>query len=185
MTVNQRTLEGYKKHLTTKQPFNFLAEEYSIQAKNFTYLKGLHKTLPEESFSKLESCIEENVPVRLDNGVSTKSLELIWQDVKKGHLVLDRASGKHIYLVKSDKYYRVGLAANVNSRIASLQVGNPVEIELVKSVPIESEDCKLVDRLREKFVPKQARPDSQWFLLRGKEVEEIKEIMETLNGKTE
>lgn len=184
MTVNQRTLNGYKTHLNTNQSFKFLAKEYSVAAKQFTYMKGLHKRLSKEEFSKLVDCIEKNKSVKLGNGTSTKSLEIISREVKNGHLVMGEAYSKYLYMIRSGEYCGIGVSANVNSRIAALQVGNPVEIELIESVPVESEDCKLVDELCEEFVTKQARPDSQWFLLDDEDIKKVKSTMEKLNDKT-
>ena len=80
---------------------------------------------------------------------------------------------KKVYLLKTDEYYKIGIANNVNRRISQLQTGNSRVIKLV--------DCyeslyasKIEGTLHNKFA--YARKEGEWFDLSLKdEVDFLKE----------
>ena len=83
-------------------------------------------------------------------------------------------SGRYLYLLRCNKYYKIGISSSLEQRIDYLQIGNPYEIDLLMAVKIGNslESEKL---LHERFSHRRVR--GEWFELDTKELEEVKDLM--------
>ena len=69
---------------------------------------------------------------------------------------------RFIYIVKSDKYYKIGLAKNTNNRLQSFQTSTPKKVKLIFEKEVE--DYVRVEKdLHKKFKKKRIR--GEWFKL--------------------
>ena len=83
--------------------------------------------------------------------------------------------GSWLYLIKCDEFYKIGIAWDVESRLNSLQCGNPYELELVWAV--KAIDAKNAEKLlHEDF--KDKRVFREWFVLNDADVERIKKLVD-------
>lgn len=86
---------------------------------------------------------------------------------------------QYVYLVRSGKYYKIGIANNPKERINQIQVGNPHKIIFVSCYFMK--DAGIVEKaLHSAFSEKQV--NREWFALDEKEVEKFNNICETLGG---
>lgn len=72
----------------------------------------------------------------------------------------------HVYFVRNGKKngaIKIGLARDVAKRISELQIGNPVELNLIASIPVKNrkEAEKLEKMLHKKFSNQNIR--GEWF----------------------
>lgn len=82
---------------------------------------------------------------------------------------------KFIYVLKSDKYYKIGIAKEVAKRMRELQTGDPVKHLFVCSSFFENAP-KFESRLHEAF--HEYRVGGEWFELPPEKLEELIEILE-------
>lgn len=68
----------------------------------------------------------------------------------------------YIYVIRCHKYYKIGIASNIESRINSLQCGNPYRLEIVYA--IKAPNARYTEeKLHEYF--KENRYFREWFEL--------------------
>lgn len=81
----------------------------------------------------------------------------------------------YIYLIKCDEFYKIGIAWDIDSRLNSLQCGNPYELELMVAKRVKNAktlELKLHELVKDKRVFR------EWFKLDDNDILKIKEIME-------
>lgn len=99
-----------------------------------------------------------------------KSLERI------SNVKLEKSKGKYIYVLKCDKYYKIGIASNINSRLNTLQCGNPFEIEVILATR-NAKAKELEKALHDAFI--EFKHKREWFMLENDFVEKLKVFIET------
>ena len=86
----------------------------------------------------------------------------------------------YLYVVKCNEYYKIGVASNVEARLAALQTGNPYEL-IVKSC-FEFDNANSIEQaLHQKFSEKQKH--GEWFVLNDDDVRQFETICNLLGGK--
>jgi len=76
----------------------------------------------------------------------------------------------YLYLIKCHKYYKIGVAFDIENRLNSLQCGNPYKLDLI--IAVKNPDSKeLEEILHKKFEDKRVR--REWFELSQKDVDFI------------
>lgn len=77
---------------------------------------------------------------------------------------------KHVYLIKSGDYHKIGIAKNVKSRMDSLNAANPLSLELVASS--KCKQARQVERyLHDKYA--EQRVKLEWFKLNDEQITEV------------
>jgi hypothetical protein len=87
-------------------------------------------------------------------------------------------SNRFIYVLKSRKYYKIGIAKDVEKRMRELQTGDPIKHLFVCSSFFEDAP-KFEKRLHEAF--DEYRVEGEWFELPPEKLEELIEILESKN----
>jgi hypothetical protein len=88
--------------------------------------------------------------------------------------------GNCIYLAKCERYYKIGVAANLNSRLNTMRNANPFDIELIDSV--FTSDCLDIElKLHNRFAAQLHR--NEWFLLSKDDVEGVLELFQAIRFK--
>lgn len=86
--------------------------------------------------------------------------------------------GLYLYLLRCNEFYKIGIASNMNSRLNSLQCGNPYNIEIITAKRIK--DAREIEQaLHEKLF--EFKHKREWFLLDdidGEFVVDLKEFIE-------
>lgn len=86
---------------------------------------------------------------------------------------------QYLYLVRCNEYYKIGIANDVDSRMAALQIGNPYPLALEACFGFPN--AEIVERaLHQKFSQNNVR--GEWFILTGKLVTEYKHLCSALGG---
>jgi FKBP-type peptidyl-prolyl cis-trans isomerase 2 len=86
---------------------------------------------------------------------------------------------QYLYLIKCQQFYKIGVANDVENRLAQLSTGNPFELRVLAIFGYENAEC--VERaLHQKFANRRER--GEWFSLDNAEVEVLAEICDTLGG---
>lgn len=85
---------------------------------------------------------------------------------------------KYIYIIKCGRYYKIGIAKNVNARMQSIHTSNPNTVKVIYT--------KEVEKAREvethiHNVYQDYRHKLEWFLLAKEQIEEIKKYLEDDN----
>lgn len=88
----------------------------------------------------------------------------------------DKSKGKYIYILKCDKYYKIGIASNINSRLNTLQCGNPFEIEVV--IATRNAKAKELEKSLHGALA-EFKHKREWFVLDTDFVEKLKNFIET------
>ena len=80
---------------------------------------------------------------------------------------------KNVYILRGgDKFYKVGVAVNVSSRISSIKTSNPFKVELVASRFLE--DAESVEQeLHIKLREYQTNAQNEWFEMKPAQVLEL------------
>ncbi len=73
-----------------------------------------------------------------------------------------------VYIVKCDKYYKIGYTKRLGSRITQLRVGNPFPIELIHNVEVA--DAENLEGLLHEAVEKYLYR-GEWFILPKKAIQ--------------
>jgi hypothetical protein len=85
----------------------------------------------------------------------------------------------YVYLIQSDRYFKIGIANDVESRLSQLQTGNPNE--LVIESCYEFPNAQAVETvLHQKF--SSVRKLGEWFLLSNTGLQEFDTLCEMLGG---
>jgi hypothetical protein len=83
------------------------------------------------------------------------------------------ATASGVYLIKADKYYKIGCSRDVYTRFNSIYRTLPFEAVLLHHIPCsgyERAEAALHTRYKDKLVK------NEWFLLNDQDVEEIKAL---------
>lgn len=83
--------------------------------------------------------------------------------------------GKYLYIIRCDKYYKIGTASNMVSRLNSLQCGNPFELEIICAFRTKKA-YQLEKELHSEL--KQFNHKREWFLLDEVFVKELSLFIE-------
>jgi len=85
----------------------------------------------------------------------------------------------NIYLILSEPYCKIGIANDVESRLATLQTGNPVELKILAC--FEFPNASIVEKvLHQKYEGLRIR--GEWFRMSSAQVEEFKNLCLALGG---
>lgn len=76
----------------------------------------------------------------------------------------------NLYIIKCGDWYKIGTAVDVAARLRGLQIGNPVELTLYKSYPVER-SFAIEQVLHKTFSSK--RGIGEWFKLSEDDLEHI------------
>lgn len=88
---------------------------------------------------------------------------------------------QYIYLIQSGEYYKIGIANDPKSRLAQLQTGNPIKLQLVFCYGFE--DASAVERvLHQKYTD--LRINGEWFGFDHSPEYEFSQICFMLGGKS-
>lgn len=82
-------------------------------------------------------------------------------------------NGVYIYLIRCDSFYKIGIASNLESRLNTLQCGNPFELDLVWAAKIK-DAIETEELLHELY--KEKRRFREWFFLNEADVAYIKSL---------
>jgi Meiotically up-regulated gene 113 len=85
-----------------------------------------------------------------------------------------------IYLVKCERYYKIGVAANLNNRLSTMRNDNPFDIELIDSV-FTNDFAAIEVKLHNRFAAQLHR--NEWYLLSKDDVEGILELFQAIRLK--
>lgn len=85
-----------------------------------------------------------------------------------------------LYLVKCQSFYKIGVASNIESRLASLQTGNPYPLEVVCHFEFEN-PAPVEQALHQRFEAQCER--LEWFNLSASDIATLNEICLLLGGK--
>jgi hypothetical protein len=83
--------------------------------------------------------------------------------------------GDYLYIIKCDIYYKIGITSNIESRLNSLQCGNPFELEIVCAFRVKNAN-KLEKALHSGL--KIFNHKREWFILDLDFVEDLKNFIE-------
>lgn len=86
---------------------------------------------------------------------------------------------QYLYLIQCKDYYKIGIASDVSSRLASLQTGNPFMLNLVCDYGFDN--AEIIERsLHQRYRCK--RGIGEWFTLNEKDINDISTVCEMLGG---
>jgi hypothetical protein len=88
--------------------------------------------------------------------------------------------GNCLYLVKCERYHKIGNAINLNSYLNTMRNANPFDIELIDSV-FTSDFADIELKLHNRFAAQLHR--NEWFLLSKDDVEGILELFQAIRFK--
>ena len=172
-TIPQKALQAYLDVKEGKIRFySRAAEAYGINRKLVSYLCSIINTMSSSEEETLCTIINEDRFLYFSNREKTKSLEVAAKLLSEGHTLIDSYSDEvtAVYILKSDKYYKIGVSSAITKRIGMLQTGNPHIIELVcqKYFTESSDAYKEEKRLHTKYIDKQVR--REWFELAPQDI---------------
>jgi Meiotically Up-regulated Gene 113 (MUG113) protein len=86
---------------------------------------------------------------------------------------------QYLYLIESQHFCKIGIANDVQSRLAQLSTGNPFELKLLACYSYEN--AEVVERsIHQRFAEKRAR--GEWFALGEQDLSEFHQICLLLGG---
>jgi len=80
----------------------------------------------------------------------------------------------YVYLIKQDKYYKIGRAQNIKSRVKIYKTENPKPIKIILQNQVD-DYIKVETELLRKYKHKQYR--GEWFLLNNQDVKDIEQCL--------
>lgn len=86
---------------------------------------------------------------------------------------------QYLYLIRCQQYYKIGVASDVQSRLAQLSTGNPFELEPVTVCGFDNASA-VETVLHQRFASKRTR--GEWFALDADDVTLIDKIIYLLGG---
>jgi hypothetical protein len=89
---------------------------------------------------------------------------------------------QYIYLIRCQNFYKIGVANDVQSRLAQLSTGNPFPLELMAAFGFENANA-VETVFHQKFACRWQR--GEWFSLNPPELEIFTQICQMLDGKEE
>lgn len=85
-----------------------------------------------------------------------------------------------LYLIRCGIHYKIGVARDVSDRLAQLQTGNPVLLELIASFEFDS--AEIAERaMHQKF--SHLRGTGEWFALSSLDVAQFNQVSFLLGGR--
>jgi len=75
-----------------------------------------------------------------------------------------------VYLLKCNKYYKIGITSNINDRLSTIRMSNPYKVELIYCEYFD-DYIKVEKELHTKYLKKRIR--GEWFELTKDDVEAI------------
>jgi hypothetical protein len=89
---------------------------------------------------------------------------------------------QYLYLIKCQQFYKIGIANDVQSRLAQLSTGNPFELQVIRVFGYEN--AEVVERaIHQRF--SQNRRRGEWFELDTNDLRDFETINSALNGWSE
>jgi len=91
-----------------------------------------------------------------------------------------RSNGFNIYVMKCERFYKIGLSRSIPKRIKTLQGGLPFKIELIEIYKVENKDERRYLNKTEKFIHKHfhaKRVNGEWFELTESDLKEIPSLI--------
>lgn len=82
-----------------------------------------------------------------------------------------------VYVLRSDRYYKIGRTRNVESRIGTISLQMPFPVELIKV--FNTDDSIWLEKLFHVFLNK-TRMNGEWFLLSDADIEWLMAIPATV-----
>ena len=102
-------------------------------------------------------------------------------DIEPGgieHRALMRHRGPTVYVIRCEKYFKIGMTnGSIGSRLETLQVGNPYELELVLAFKTLNARA-MEEKLHARFSHKRIR--REWFELNSMDFGELEEFIKEL-----
>ena len=89
---------------------------------------------------------------------------------------------QYLYVVKCQSFFKIGIAVDVESRLAQLSTGNPFALELFASYKFENATA-IEAVLHQKF--SKSRQRGEWYELDKTAIDELMQICELLGGRDE
>lgn len=176
-TVSQKVLQAYIAVRNGNIRFQKQAAEvYGVDRRLVSYLGAIKKHTSEEDFEYISRKILKDDFVCFTNKERSKSLEVIAKYIKQGEkLSYSSAEYTAVYVLKSDMYYKIGVASAITKRIGMLQVGNPHLIELVHQTYFNSQEeaFSYEKELHTQFRDKHHM--REWFLLDLEDIRYLKD----------
>lgn len=177
MTKNQKVYSAFKAVKHSGSPVGYTAKEYGVAVESISFLRSMEKMLTVDEFSLVVEAIECDIAVKTSEGTCTKSLETLYKAVKRGEEIRGtEKNSRYVYVVKSGDYYKIGVASSVPSRVAVLQVGNPIKIEVVAYKDYKENAVAMEKQLHKKYEKNLVH--GEWFCLGSKEIEDVVQIIE-------
>jgi hypothetical protein len=93
--------------------------------------------------------------------------------------LLEIVMTQYVYKIQAGEYIKIGIANDVQSRMAQLQTGNPYRLELMSCYGFD--DASLVERALHQAYAKM-RGVGEWFRLTAKQSEDFETICQMLGG---
>lgn len=167
-----------KKKLTPKQAE--FAKEY-VKTKNATkaalkvYDTDDYDTAANIGYENLKKkAVVEALETLSDESPKMRRMLRDYYNYKQTPEYSEEIGTKHVYLIKSGEYHKIGIAKNVKSRMLSLDTSNPMPIEL-----IDSQKCKQARKVERYLHDKysEQRVKREWFKLTDEQITEVKIYM--------
>lgn len=87
---------------------------------------------------------------------------------------------QYLYLIECREFYKIGVANDVKSRLASLQTGNPIQLSIVTCFGFNN--AEVVEKsLHQRF--ELSRQIGEWFILTDTEIKLLFDLCRNLGGK--
>lgn len=86
---------------------------------------------------------------------------------------------QNLYLIKCQNFYKIGVAANVQDRLAQLATGNPFDLEVLAVFQFEYANS-VESALHQRFSNERVR--GEWFELETHHIDEIIQVCQLLGG---
>lgn len=81
----------------------------------------------------------------------------------------------YVYVIKCDKYYKIGRAFNVYNRLTVIKVSSPFQTDLILAGKVK-DNIDIEKKLHNLFKDKHHK--GEWYLLNKKDLYKIKDILE-------
>ena len=86
----------------------------------------------------------------------------------------------YIYLINCNDLYKIGIAADFETRLADLQTGNPYPLKMILNYQFKNPRA-IETVLHDRF--ENVRVLGEWFRLTDPDIEQIRQVCELLNGR--
>lgn len=148
-----------------------------MKQKNFlTMIRRLQDILS-DIYNTPNTTLEDEYKFWKSNGQQKYFVERILKEInrrKKENNIPDTPqSNRLLYVIKCNKFYKIGITDNINYRVTSLQIGNPYKLgTYLCSYFDNAEDVE--KELHIKFKKKHVR--GEWFELNKDDLDYLKEL---------